>query len=183
VVVRHSGLSFTGKTSATGMLAQVFPAFREDAQVAVYLEGSRFILGRTEVPDVSEFTRVAVSWDASTELEMRVTKGDKLMVGSPNSVMGDTEQVIVLGTTDVSAPVQTSIYSVAGPDLGTAKITAELRITPATCGRTLRLATLVLNHGAAVENEHQVSVPLCGTSGDILVLKNLVPALKLATPK
>jgi hypothetical protein len=75
------------------------------------------------------------------------------------------------------------VYSVPGSDLGAADITGELRITPASCGRTLRLETVYSASGIATHAERSISVPLCGTAGDILVLKNLAPALKLAAPK
>jgi hypothetical protein len=132
---------------------------------------------------VASHTRVVLIWDTPTTLEMRVTKDDKLMVGSRGFSATEAEQVFVLGDPDLASPILASVYSVGENDLGTARILAELRITPATCGRSLRLATVVSNHGAVFEEERQVAVPLCGTSGDILVLKNLVPTLKLATPK
>lgn len=183
VVIRHAGLAFTAQTDGSGRLSQVLPGLREDALVAAYLEGSQVILGRARVPDAADFTRVALIWDRPAELELRVTRGEKLMVGSRRPAESGAEQVLVLGTPDAPVPVLASVYSVAMTDLGNAEISAELRITPATCGRTLRLTVLTANRGAVLETERLVPVPLCGTSGNILVLKNLVPALKLATPK
>ena len=75
------------------------------------------------------------------------------------------------------------VYSALGRDLGDVSLSAELRITPASCGRTLRLETVHTANGRALAQEREVAVPLCGTAGDILLLKNLSPALKLATPK
>lgn len=183
VVIRHAGLSFTAVSSPTGVVSQSFPALRTDALVAVYLGDSQFLMGQTTVPDADDFTRVALIWEPPAELEMRVTDGEKLLVGGSGLIESGGEQVFALGSTEVDSPVLSRVYSTPGNDLGEARITAELRITPASCGRTIRLATLLSNRGTVIEEERLVPVPLCGTSGDILVLKNLAPALKLVTPK
>lgn len=183
VVIRHAGLSFTALSSPSGVVALSFPALRTDALVAVYLEDSQFLMGQTTVPDADDFTRVALIWEPPAELEMRVTDGEKVLVGGSGLFESGAEQVFALGSAEVAAPVLSRVYSVPGHDLGEARISAELRITPASCGRTIRLATLLSNRGTVLEKEQLVPVPLCGTSGDILVLKNLAPALKLVTPK
>ena len=105
------------------------------------------------------------------------------MVASAAPVMDDSQRVIALGATTVQSPVLARVYSVRGPGLGQADITGELRITPASCGRTLRVETVYSTSGVASHDERSISVPLCGTAGDILVLKNLAPAVTLAAPK
>ena len=91
--------------------------------------------------------------------------------------------MIALGLATVQSPVLARVYSVPGPNLGDADITGELRITTASCGRTLRVDTVYSVAGIATHAVRSVRVPLCGSAGDILVLKNLAPALKLAAPK
>lgn len=182
VVVRHSGLSFSLKTQADGTATVTLPALKSDALVAVYLQDSRLVLGKVTVPDAGNFARFAVMWEPPADLELRVTDGDKVLVGS-STPTGETQQVIALGSTTVPSPVLARVYSVPGATLGHADITAELRITAESCGRTLRVETVHSAQGLAVADERSVSVPLCGTAGDILVLKNLAPALTLAAPK
>lgn len=183
IVVRHSGLSFSAVTQADGRATVVLPAMKSDAMVAVYFQDSHLVLGRVSVPDVSSFARLALVWDTPAELELRVTDGNKVLVGSTVLTAGPVQQVMALGAPQVSSPVLARVYSVPGTQLGEADITAELRITQATCGRTLRLQTVYSAGGLARQDERSVAVPLCGTAGDILVLKNLAPALKLAAPK
>ncbi|RYI28128.1 MAG: hypothetical protein EON48_05965 [Acetobacteraceae bacterium] len=183
IVVRHAGLSFAAKTQADGVAVLNVPALKSDAMVAIYLQDARLVLGKIKVPDASAYSRFAVVWELPAELELRVTDGDKVLVGSAAPGQDDGQKVIALGSPSVQAPVLARVYSVAGPGLGRADITAELRITPASCGRTLRVETVYSAGGIATAAERDVSVPLCGTSGDILVLKNLAPALKLAAPK
>jgi hypothetical protein len=182
-IVRHAGLSFSVRTQADGRATVTLPALRADALVAVYLQDSRLVLGKVAVPDAAAYARLAIIWEMPAELELRVTDGDKVLVGSTAPVLGDDQRVIALGTSTVQSPVLARVYSVPGSDLGAADITGELRITPASCGRTLRLETVYSASGIATRAERSISVPLCGTAGDILVLKNLAPALKLAAPK
>lgn len=181
IVVRHSGLSFSAQTKADGVATVVLPAMRPDAMVAVYLQDSRLVLGKVTVPDAASYARYAIAWDSPVELELRVTDGDKVLVGS--SVLHGTEQqVMALGQANLPSPVLARVYSVPGRSLGQADITAELRITPVNCGRTLRVETVHSAGGITTQSEQMIAVPLCGTAGDILVLKNLAPALKLAAP-
>jgi hypothetical protein len=182
IIVRHTGLAFAARTGADGRANLTIPALKSDAMVAVYLEGSRFALGNVLVPDVADFTRLALIWDAPAEIELRVRDGDKVLVGGSAPHVPTTPTIHEFGLATVQAPVFARVYSAPGTDLGETEITAELRINPETCGRTLRLEVLYSRNGLVALTDRQVAVPLCGTAGDILVLKNLAPTSKLAIP-
>ncbi len=182
-VVRHAGLSFTARTQVDGRATVTLPALRADALVAVYLQDSRLLLGKVAVPDAAAYARFAIIWERPADLELRVTDGSKVLVGNAAPVLNDEQRVIALGLDTVQSPVLARVYSVPGANLGEADITGELRITPASCGRTLRVETVYAAAGTATHAQRSISVPLCGTAGDILVLKNLAPAAKLAAPK
>jgi hypothetical protein len=182
IVVRHSGLSFSTATRADGMASVVLPALKSEAMVAVYLQDAQLVLGKVTVPDAAAYSRYAIIWDSPIELELRVTDGDKVLVGTQSPAPGSGQRVMSLGHAKGPAPVLARVYSVPGKTLGDADITGELRITPTTCGRTLRVETVQSTGGVTLQEERTITVPLCGTSGDILVLKNLAPALKLAAP-
>ena len=183
IVVRHSGLSFATRTEASGTAVVLFPALKSDALVAVYLADARLVLGSIAVPEVSDYSRFAIIWEWPAEVELRVTDGDKLLVGTAPVIGGEPQRVMSLGRSDVQSPVLAHVYSVPGKVLGPVDLIGELRITPASCGRTLRLDTVHSAAGVAVPRAETVAVPLCGTAGDILVLKNLVAPLKLDPPK
>jgi hypothetical protein len=183
IVVRHSGLSFSAQTSADGRATVVLPALKTDAMVAVYLQDARLVLGKVTVPDAAAYSRYGIMWELPADLELRVTDGDKVLIGTTTPGLGSEQRVIALGVASVPSPVLARVYSVPGPDLGHADITGELRITPASCGRTLRVETVSSTKGVATHAQRTITVPLCGTAGDILVLKNLAPALKIAAPK
>ncbi|MFN5999666.1 MAG: hypothetical protein ACK47C_13305 [Paracoccaceae bacterium] len=183
IVVRHSGLSFATKTRADGVAAILLPALKPDATVAVYLADARLVLGSVAVPEVTDFARYAIMWEWPAEVELRVTDGEKVLIGTAPRIGQDDQRVISLGSPDVQLPLMARVYSVPGKGFGQAKLTGELRITPASCGRTLRLETVQSAGGVTKAEERAVAVPLCGTAGDILLLKNLAPALTLAAPK
>lgn len=182
ILVRHSGLAFSALTRADGSAAVVLPALKSEAMVAVYLQDARLVLGKVAVPDAAAYARYAIIWDSPVEMELRVTDGEKVLIGSLNPAAGSDQRVMALGQDRGPAPVLARVYSVPGRDLGQADITGELRITPATCGRTLRVGTVHSAGGVTSQGEREVAVPLCGMSGDILQLKNLAPAAKLAAP-
>lgn len=183
IVVRHSGLSFTLQTQADGSATVVLPAMKADAMVAVYLKDARLVLGKVTVADAADYARYALVWELPVDLELRVTEGDKVLVGSSLLPSGSEQRVMSLGTTSVQSPVQARVYSVPGNTLGAADITGELRITPASCGQTVRIETVHSSAGKPAMSFRTISVPLCGTAGDILLLKNLAPAAKLPAPK
>lgn len=183
IVVRHSGLTFAVRTRTDGSATILFPAMKTDATVAVYLTDARLVLGKVTVPDVAGYSRLAVMWEWPADVALRVTDGEKVLVGTSPRIGGEGPLVMSLGTPDVQSPVMAQVYSVPGRDLDQALLTGELRITPASCGRTLRLETVRSDAGVTSVQEQSVPVPLCGTAGDILVLKNLGADPKLALPK
>lgn len=183
IIVRHSGLSFTSRIESSGGARILLPALKTEALVAVYMADAHLVLGTVAVPDAASYTRYAVAWEWPTELELRATDGEKVLVGTAASFGGEAQRVISLGTADVQSPVMANVYSTFGPDLGMVDLTGELRITPASCGRTLRLETVYSADGQVSVQEQDVAVPLCGTAGDILLLKNLGADPKLAALK
>lgn len=183
IVIRHSGLSFTARTEPGGTVRMLIPAMKPEAMVAVYLADAQLVLGKVAVPDASSYARFAISWEWPADLELRAIDGEKVLVGTAAAFAGEAQRVISLGTSDVQSPVMAHVYSTLGQDLGQVQLTGELRITPSSCGRTLRLDTVYAAGGHATLEEQQVAVPLCGTAGDILLLKNLGADLKLAAPK
>lgn len=183
IVVRHSGLSFASRTRADGAATILFPALKPDATVAVYLADARLVLGRVAVPDVTSYARYAVMSEWPADVELRVTDGEKVLIGTAPMIGGSDQRVISLGAQDLQFPLMARVYSVPGRSLGQATLTGELRITPASCGRTLRVETVLSAGGVTKVDERAVTVPLCGTAGDILLLKNLGATLTLAAPK
>ncbi|MFN3578349.1 MAG: hypothetical protein ACK4TJ_15395 [Tabrizicola sp.] len=183
IVLRHSGMAFAARTDASGSARLLIPALKPEAMVAVYMAESRLVLGKVTVPDAASYARLALTWEWPAEVELRATEGNHVLVAAAASSADDPAWIMSFGSPDVQPPVMAHVYSAPGRDLGDVSLSAELRITPASCGRTLRLGTVYAANGFTTAQEREVAVPLCGTAGDILLLKNLSPAPKLATPK
>jgi hypothetical protein len=183
VVIRHSGLSFTARTGAEGQLSLRLPALEAEALVAAYFDGSKVALAEVMVPEIAGFTRFAVQAAAPLQFDLRVIDGGTVYSGTGAHAMGGGDgRIVLLGTQSVTGPITAQVYTFPAGNPGNADLTVEVRITEGTCSRTLPVETLLSNGGLLTPKTHAVSMPLCGTAGDILVLKNLVPAPKLAVP-
>jgi hypothetical protein len=91
--------------------------------------------------------------------------------------------VVPLGTASVHNPALAVVYTYPKDLQPRVELAIELRIGPETCGQTLPAQTVFSRFGRVQVADRKIAVPLCGTSGDILVLKNLAPDLTLAIPK
>lgn len=180
IVVRHAGLSFTARTDANGAARLLVPALQAEALVAVYLAGSEVALGSVMVPEANQLRRFAFQWASSEPFTLRVTEGDQVYVSATD---GSTHKIMSLGSASVQNPMLAQVYTYPAAAAASVDVSVELRVGPASCGRTLTAQTLVAEWGYVQQSDRPVAVPLCGTSGDILVLKNLAPDLTLATPK
>lgn len=182
IVIRHAGLSFTALTDQTGAARLTIPALQPDAVVAVYLSGSAIALARLNVPEAAQLRRFAFQWASSETFSLRVTEGDQLYVAASDSRLSPAK-VLSLGLSSVQNPLLAQVYTYPAGSSAKIELAVELRVSPSTCGRTLAAQTLMSNWGQVHLAEFPVAVPLCGSSGDILVLKNLAPDLTLAAPK
>jgi hypothetical protein len=184
VVLRHSGLSFTAQVGPEGRLALTLPALEADALVAAYFDGSEVALQSVQVPEAANQLRYVFQAAFPLQFDLRVEEAGQVFVGS-GSGAGDAAQrrVLRLGTTSVSQPILAQVYSFPGQDPGAADLTVELRVTSETCSRSFVAESLLVQDGRVRVTPVPVAVPLCGTSGDILVLKNLGAPPTLAHPE
>jgi len=170
VVLRHAGLAFTAMTGPDGRLRQTIPAFSADAMVAAYLDGSGIALASVTVPDLAAVSRFAVQvpWPAQFDLRVDAPGGGG---------------ITTLGAPLMPAPILIQVYTGPSRDLAATDPSLELRITEDVCGRTIPVATLLAHRGKLTRSSISARLPLCGTTGDILVLKNLLPAPTLDPPR
>jgi hypothetical protein len=76
-----------------------------------------------------------------------------------------------------------SLYVLGQSILQQPRLSVEVRITDQSCGRSFLAETRISQGGTVIAQTLPIAVPICGTTGDILVLKNLVPDTTLALPK
>lgn len=180
-VIRHAGLTFAETVGADGRLQVQFPAMGTDAAVAVYVGGSEMVLGRISVPDAAGYLRVAVQIAGGARFDLRAEEMGQVFVARSAGPDGVPQRITALGQVRMENPLLSQVYSVALKQFSNPKLMVELRITPETCGRTLAAEVIQSQSGDVSQTTHAIEVPLCGTSGDILLLKNLLPDLTLAT--
>lgn len=183
VVIRHSGLAFSGSIGADGGLRLSLPAMTTEALVAAYVGNSEIVLGKVAVADVKEYFRLAVHMPSETRFDLRADEDGQVYVASRQVPGMGPHRVLQLGQGRTENQLVTLVYSAALKDMGQPELTVELRITPETCGRTISAEIITSRLGRADHVGRDVTVPLCGTSGDILLLKNLLPDMTLASPE
>ena len=179
-VIRHAGLTFADTVGADGRLKVEFPALSTDAAIAVYVGGSEMVLGRITVPDAAEYLRVAVQIADGARFDLRAEEMGQVFVAKSAGPDGLPQRITALGQVRMENPLLSQVYSVALKQFSDPKLTVELQITPETCGQTLAAEVIKSQSGKVSQTTHAIEVPLCGTSGDILLLKNLLPDLTLA---
>ena len=179
VVIRHSGIAFTVKTGVDGHVSLSLPALEQDALVAAYFEGSEVALATVAVPEAAELARFAFQAPFPFEFKLLADTGDATKV----SEAGARDRITTLGTKGVLQPLIAQFYTFPGIDLGSRRLSVEVQITDLTCSRSFLAETRISQGGGVTAHALPIEVPICGTSGDILLLNNLVPDLTLATPR
>jgi hypothetical protein len=178
IVIRHAGISFTAMTGADGQLALTLPALEREALVAAYFEGSAVALASVAVPEVAHQSRFAFQVPYPVEFRLQAEEGDILHVGGASG----PGRIMTLGSDSVAQPLLAQVYTFPGIDLASSNLSVEVRISDLTCGHSFLAETRISQGGAVTAQTQPIAVPICGTSGDILVLKNLLPAPTLASP-
>lgn len=70
ITIEHAGIRFAATTDASGRVLVKIPAITTDATVSVqFADGSRRE-AETNVPDMDQYMRVAVTWDGVAELDL-----------------------------------------------------------------------------------------------------------------
>jgi hypothetical protein len=184
IVLRHSGLSFTALMGLDGRLALRLPALENEALVAAYFEGSSVALASILVPDAADHARFAFQLPFPVDFALRAEEGDAVYVGgSSGPRQADAGKIVTLGSESVSQPMLAQVYTFPDSGLASSTLSVEVRITDQTCSRSFVAETWITRDGSVTRQTQPVAIPLCGVSGDILVLKNLIPDLTLAAPR
>lgn len=189
VVVKHGGLAVTARTSAAGLLTLDIPAMETQAKVAISFADGTDVQGRVDVPDMAETRRFGVQWMSDDQFGLQAYENGA-QFGQPGNVSASRPAtpaidkpapggfLTVLGDTSVSLPMLAQVYTF--PRSGEAEVTVEANVSPATCGREMLGEAITSVDGRVTVSELTLAMPDCSVPGGILVLKNLVPEMKLA---
>ena len=190
VMVKHGGLSVTGKTSASGTMFMNLPAMEVQAKLDLTFPDGEKLGSVVEMPEVASLQRFAVQWLDRDAFQLQAFENgaDYGQPGHVSAAMPHTPApglaseggfVTLLGDADVDLPMQAEVYTF--PIRGSAEVLVEAAVTPETCGRELLGETISVVGGTVNISELTLAMPECDAAGDILVLKNLVPEMTLAS--
>jgi len=188
VVLRHAGLAVTARTNATGSLFVTLPAMQVQADVSVLFADQTTVAAEIAVPELATVRRFGVQWMAEDAFQLQALENGAAY-GSPHhmsaanpgaGVTPASGAMSVLGDAGVDRPMLAQIYTYPADPKGRVEVIVEAQVTEATCNRDLLGETITSVGGKATVTDLTVATPTCDAVGDILVLKNLAPDLKIA---
>lgn len=183
IVIRHSGISFTALMGLDGRLLLSLPALEREALVAAYFEGSAIALAKVVVPDAGDQARFAFQVPYPVDFQLRAEEGDTIHVGGAGGAgWTPASRIMTLGSEAVVQPITAQVYTFPGIDLGSSTLSVDIRVNDQVCSRSFVAEARISQGGGVTAMTLPIVLPICGTAGDILVLKNLMPDTTLAAP-
>jgi len=173
----------------------MLPALQQTARFELQFENGTSVEVSVPVADASEFERVAVQWRGPADLSLHAFEGDAdhstpnhahgaRPYGPARSTLPDAGFLTQLGNSDLPDGWRSDVYTyprTGGMRANFVEIVLEASISQATCGRRVLAETMHTAHGGPDRAvDLAISMPGCEDVGDVLVLKNLVPDVRLA---
>lgn len=195
VHLRHGAIGFAELTDAAGDLAVEVPALEVSALFAAEIAGLEPVLGRAEVPELTAYDRVAVSWQGAAGIELHAFEFGAGYDQSGHVWRGNARDVswalrasggfaTLLGSPDAAYPQMAEIYSFPAAETqseGVVRLSLEAEVTAGNCGKDVAGRTQQVDAGIARPPvEIALAMPDCDAAGDFLVLNNLFQDLKIA---
>lgn len=191
VVLKHGGLAITAQASATGSVFLTLPAMERLAKVTAQFADGKTAEAQMDVPELLQFRRFGVQWLADDAFQVHAFEGGAdygmpghISAADPHVPLGGAPAkggfLTLLGDGAVKLPMLAQIYTYPAATDAKVDVVVEAAVTPATCGRELLGETLTSFGGSSMVTDLTMAMPECDATGDILVLKNLVPEMKVA---
>jgi len=195
VTVNHQGLRFTSVTSEVGHVTVQMPAMAATASFDVTLIDGSTVSATVNVPEVSNYDRVAVQWVGDSglrihALELGADYGERghVWAKSPQSVAAVLQArggyITSLGDIDFPGAKHTEIYTFPSglvQKSGVVRLSVEAEVTAKTCNKEIEAQALQSGvDGMISVSDLILSMPPCDAIGDFLVLNNLLRDLKIA---
>ncbi len=195
VTLHHHGMMFTDVTDADGTLNVTVPALAENALFIASFASGDGATAMTEVSSLPFYDRVVVQWkgDAGLGLHAREFTEDYFGPGHVwsgaagdlgSAAKGNGGFMTVLGHSHAPDALRAEVYSFptgTAQRSGDVHLTVEAEITATNCNQPVEAQTLELRGDAKLRTRNlTLDMPDCTSSGDFLVLKNLVEDLTIA---
>ncbi|MFN3954224.1 MAG: hypothetical protein ACK4LQ_07190 [Pararhodobacter sp.] len=195
----HAGVQFEAVIDADGQLLLSLPALAGMAEVSVIFADGARVSDAAAVPDLGLFDRVVLHWQGPAVLALNAYEFEAefgasghihpASAGMPaqagHGALSMLGGVGAAGEDGAAVAALVQIYSYPmglSARLGQVDLELEVAISEASCGRDIDIALMpVLD--AAPGDWHRISItlPECDGQGGFLVLKNLLPALTIAS--
>ncbi|MBI1217250.1 MAG: hypothetical protein GC186_01775 [Rhodobacteraceae bacterium] len=197
VVILADGLSFTGLTSAAGLLAVDLPAMADPARVTVRFAGGATVTAGADVPGLKAFERVGVQWMGPDAFALHALEfgadfgtGGDVSAAAPRApadvAMTSGGFLTGLGDASVDLPMQAEVYTVpkALATAGKVRIVLDAPVRAATCGREMLGQMLTVRPGGKpATSDLSLAMPDCDPAsfGQFVELPGIVPDLAVAS--
>jgi hypothetical protein len=195
VTIHHQGLMFTEVMTDAGTLQVTVPAFAEDAAYIASFANGDGATAMTEISSLPFYDRVAVQWRGEAGLQLHAREFEAAYFSDGHiwsaakgdlaaTARGERGFLVRLGREDMPDALVAEIYSFP---TGTTKaagdilLSVEAEVTSRNCGGTVEAQTLQLRDQQSLRVRNlALEMPVCGSVGDFLVLKNLLEDLTIA---
>jgi hypothetical protein len=191
VVLRHGGLAVTGMTSVTGTLFASLPGMDPEGEVSVLFADGEEVSAAEALPDLALYRRFAVQWMAGDAFQINAFENGA-QYGGDGHVSANAPHVrlqnvpprggylTALGDSAAPYPMLAEVYTFPLDQTEPVNLTLEATVTEATCNRELLGEMILSEAGAVTKTDLSMATPTCDAIGDVLVLNNPLPELKLA---
>jgi hypothetical protein len=191
VVLRHGPLAVSYRTNGAGALFASVPALATDAQVSIRLASGPSASAQVSLPEADAHSRFGVQWLGPQTFQVNAFE-DGADYGEPGHIsaavpgqpgrtlLAETGFLTLLGDDQVDNPMLAEIYTFPAGRNDT-PIIVEAAVTDQTCGQEVLGEMLTFTGGETRVSDVSVTLPGCDAVGQYLVLKNLVPDLKIAS--
>jgi len=191
VVLRHGGLAVTGVTSATGTLFISLPGMQSAGEVAAMFSDGLELKAAEALTDLPLYRRFAVQWMADDAFQINAFENGAAYGADGHVSAANPQRALPnvpikggyltrLGDNTAVLPMLAEVYTFPMDLDAPVNLTIEASVTAATCDREL-LGEVLLSEGGKLEKtDLTMATPTCDAIGDVLVLNNPLPDLKLA---
>ncbi|MDU8910202.1 translocase [Aestuariicoccus sp. MJ-SS9] len=195
LTVHHHGMMFTEITQPDGSLSVTVPAIVEQATFMVsFLDGTGAVAS-TDVTSLEFYERVVLQWRGASGLQLHAREFGAEYFGEghvwaasasdvSNAIQGQGGFLTRLGREDSPEALMAEVYSFPAATTtrnGDIALTVEAEVTDANCNALVEAQTLERRGEAGLRvRDLTLDIPACDTTGDFLVLKNLVEDLTIA---
>jgi hypothetical protein len=191
VVIRHGGLAITAMTSQTGSLFTAVPGMEPSGAVSVLFGDGKEVSTTESLPDMAQYRRFAVQWMAEDAFQLNAFENGASFGQAGHVFAGNTHRPLpniptqggylsVLGDRTAPVPMLAEVYTYPMDALTPIDLTIEASVSEATCDRELLGEVLFSEAGKVTKTDLTMATPTCDAIGDVLVLNNPLPDLKLA---